>query len=108
MTADPFLRYRDQFPILKSKRYLVSHSLGAMPLGAREALLELKKQGKARFLGVTTHSGQVDVLDAVVNDPDKVFDMAWVPPPGFSRTALVRSLNLLRERRRTDCSTCHR
>ena len=40
MTADPFLRYRDQFPILKSKRYLVSHSLGAMPLGAREALLD--------------------------------------------------------------------
>ncbi len=40
--------------------------------------------------------------------PDKVFDMAWTPPAGFSRAALVQSLHLLDERRRTDCSTCHR
>lgn len=35
-----FARFRRHFPILQSKRYLVSHSLGAMPEAAREALLE--------------------------------------------------------------------
>ncbi|MFZ2490301.1 MAG: aminotransferase class V-fold PLP-dependent enzyme, partial [Thermoanaerobaculia bacterium] len=34
------LLYRDRFPILRTKRYLVSHSLGAMPAAAREALME--------------------------------------------------------------------
>ena len=31
-------RYRDQFPILESATYLVSHSMGAAPLGAKAAL----------------------------------------------------------------------
>jgi uncharacterized protein len=31
----------------------------------QEAMAELKKQGKARFLGVSTHSGQTEVLNAV-------------------------------------------
>ncbi len=31
---------RDQFPILAKKNYLVSHSLGAMPVGAREGLMQ--------------------------------------------------------------------
>ena len=30
--------YRDRFPILKETSYLVSHSLGAMPLSARHEL----------------------------------------------------------------------
>ncbi|HUJ16146.1 MAG TPA: aminotransferase class V-fold PLP-dependent enzyme [Thermoanaerobaculia bacterium] len=38
--ADALLRYRDRFPILQSTKYLVSHSLGAMPEAAREALEE--------------------------------------------------------------------
>ena len=29
--TDPLLRYRDTFPILARRTYLVSHSLGAMP-----------------------------------------------------------------------------
>ncbi len=44
----------------------------------REALLELKKQGKVRFFGVTTHTHQADVLNALVNDKDKFFDTALV------------------------------
>ncbi len=40
MTDDPLLRYRDRFPILRSTKYLVSHSLGAMPEAARGALAE--------------------------------------------------------------------
>jgi len=38
--TDTLLRYRDRFPILKRTKYLVSHSLGAMPEATREALNE--------------------------------------------------------------------
>ena len=38
--VDTLLRYRDRFPILKKTKYLVSHSLGAMPEATREALQE--------------------------------------------------------------------
>ena len=44
----------------------------------REALAKIKQQGKARFLGVTTHTGQVKVLNALMEDKDKFFDMALV------------------------------
>ncbi len=38
--SDALLRFRDRFPILKRTKYLVSHSLGAMPEATREALDE--------------------------------------------------------------------
>src|SRR5437870_4650232 len=37
---DVLLRFRDRFPILKRTKYLVSHSLGAMPEATRDALEE--------------------------------------------------------------------
>jgi len=37
---DPLLRYRERFPILSRTKYLVSHSLGAMPEATRDALAE--------------------------------------------------------------------
>lgn len=37
---DPLLRWRAEFPILDTCTYLVSHSLGAMPRGARASLGE--------------------------------------------------------------------
>lgn len=37
---DPLLRFRERFPILSRTKYLVSHSLGAMPEATREALAE--------------------------------------------------------------------
>jgi kynureninase len=40
VAADTLLRYRDRFPILKRTKYLVSHSLGAMPEATRDALVE--------------------------------------------------------------------
>ncbi len=40
----------------------------------REALLELRKQGKVRFFGVTTHTNQAEVVNALASDPDKFFD----------------------------------
>ena len=47
VAVDPLLRYRERFPILQRTKYLVSHSLGAMPEATREALLE--KMAKAGF-----------------------------------------------------------
>jgi aryl-alcohol dehydrogenase-like predicted oxidoreductase len=44
----------------------------------REALLKLRKQGKVRFFGVTTHSNQADVLHGLADDKDKLFDTALV------------------------------
>src|SRR5882672_493364 len=37
---DPLLRFRERFPILSRTKYLVSHSLGAMPEATRDALVE--------------------------------------------------------------------
>ena len=37
---DPLLQFRDRFPILSKTKYLVSHSLGAMPEATRDALVE--------------------------------------------------------------------
>src|SRR5256885_13789764 len=39
-STDPLLRFRELFPILKRTKYLVSHSLGAMPEATRDALEE--------------------------------------------------------------------
>ena len=44
----------------------------------REALTQLKKQGKVRFCGVTTHKNEVEVLNALANDPDRFFDTCLV------------------------------
>jgi uncharacterized protein len=44
----------------------------------REALTLLKKQGKVRFCGVTTHKNEVEVLNALVDDPERFFDTCLV------------------------------
>ncbi len=44
----------------------------------REAYAKLKEQGKVRFFGVTTHTNQAEVINAVVNDPEKFFDTVLV------------------------------
>lgn len=48
MTDGIDLAIREQFPILANKNYLVSHSLGAMPLGAREGLLRYAEEWETR------------------------------------------------------------
>jgi aryl-alcohol dehydrogenase-like predicted oxidoreductase len=45
---------------------------------SREALVELRKQGKVRFFGVTTHTNQVEVVNAIADDKDKFFDTVLV------------------------------
>ncbi len=44
----------------------------------REALQQLKKEGKVRFCGVTTHKNQAEVLHAVVDDKERFFDTVLV------------------------------
>ena len=44
----------------------------------REAYVKLRKQGKVRFFGVTTHTNQAEVINALVDDPDKFFDTVLV------------------------------
>ncbi|MEN6615902.1 MAG: aldo/keto reductase [Syntrophorhabdus sp.] len=56
----------------------VSSKEGTLVPEVREAYVELRKQGKVRFFGITSHSNQAEVLDAIVDDPDKFFDTALV------------------------------
>ena len=44
----------------------------------REALVELKKQGKVRYFGVTTHKNQAEMLNVLVDDRERFFDTALV------------------------------
>jgi len=44
----------------------------------REALTQLKKEGKVRFCGVTTHKNEAEVLNALADDPDHFFDTCLV------------------------------
>ena len=44
----------------------------------REALAKLKKDGKVRFCGVTTHKNEVEVLNALVDDKERFFDTCLV------------------------------
>lgn len=44
----------------------------------RSTLLKLKKQGKVRFVGVSTHTNQAEVVNGVIDDPDKFFDVVLV------------------------------
>ena len=44
----------------------------------REALVKLKQQGKVRFFGVTTHTNETEVVNALVDDKDRFFDMVLV------------------------------
>ncbi len=48
LAKDPLLRFRGEFPILSRCTYMVSHSLGAMPRGARERLDEFARMWEKR------------------------------------------------------------
>jgi len=44
----------------------------------RDLLVNAKKQGKAKFLGVSTHQNEIEVINAVIDDPDKLYDTILV------------------------------
>jgi kynureninase len=46
--VEPLESYRDRFPILEHTTYLISHSLGPMPLGAEENLLRYAREWRER------------------------------------------------------------
>jgi kynureninase len=46
--VEPLESYRDRFPILEHTTYLINHSLGAMPVGAEEALLRYAREWRDR------------------------------------------------------------
>jgi kynureninase len=46
--VDPLLAWRKEFPILSNTTYMISHSLGAMPRGATEALREFTETWATR------------------------------------------------------------
>jgi kynureninase len=48
IAMDDLLKFREEFPILDTATYLVSHSLGAMPRGARVAMKEFVDTWDAR------------------------------------------------------------
>lgn len=58
----------------------------------REALMELRKQGKVRFFGVTTHTNQAEILNALADDPTKFFDVALVGYNFKSDSAIKQSI----------------
>jgi predicted aldo/keto reductase-like oxidoreductase len=62
----------------------------------REALLKLRQQGKVRFFGITTHSNQAEVVNALADDKEKFFDTALVSYNFKSRpeirTAIARAV----------------
>jgi len=45
---------------------------------ARAAYTKAREQGKVRFFGVSTHTNMAEVINAVVDDPDKFFDTVLV------------------------------
>jgi kynureninase len=47
-TADPLLAWRKTFPIVEKATYLISHSLGAMPRRASDALQKFADTWAAR------------------------------------------------------------
>ena len=44
----------------------------------RGVFSEARKKGQTRFIGVSTHASEPDVINAVVDDPDKLWDMVLV------------------------------
>jgi uncharacterized protein len=51
---------------------------GVMDNACREGLAEVKRQGKARFVGLTCHKNEAEVLNAVADDPEKIYDTVLV------------------------------
>jgi len=45
----------------------------------REVMSEARKKGQTRYIGVSTHTLVPEIINAVVDDPDKFWDMILVP-----------------------------
>jgi uncharacterized protein len=56
----------------------ISDKAGVMNHDRRDVLAKAKQQGKTRFIGITCHKNEPEVLNAVTDDPDKFFDVVLV------------------------------
>lgn len=72
--SDPLLKWREEFPILASKTYLINNSLGAMPRGVYGALKEYADtwaedgvEAWHEWLPQVTATG--DLIGAIINAP---------------------------------------
>ena len=66
----------DQVDILQL--HSVSSKAGVMEKAYRDVLAEAKQKGKTRFIGITCHNNEADILNALADDPDKFFDVVLV------------------------------
>ncbi len=95
--TDPLLRFRPEFPILERSTYLVSNSLGAMPRGTRDRLMEYADRWDA--LGVRAWAqgwwdmpvrvgdGIAPLLGAAAGE------VAMVPNVSIAQAAVVSALD---------------
>ena len=56
----------------------VSNKQKVMEPKYREVLAEAKRQHQTRFVGITCHKNEAEVLNAVADDPDKFYDVVLV------------------------------
>ena len=56
----------------------ISSKAGVMNKAYRDVLIEAKRQGKTRFIGITCHKNEADTLNALADDPKKFFDVVLV------------------------------
>jgi len=73
---DPLLSFREEFPILASSTYLVSHSLGAMPRAVPERLAAFAAQWAARGVRSWAEGWWSMPLDA----GDRIAPLVGAPP----------------------------
>ena len=100
---DPLLRWREEFPILDTCTYLVSHSLGAMPRTARtqaERFLDAWATRGVRAWGEgwwEIGRGTGDLLAPLLGVPDSTVTM--VQNVSVAQTVIVSSLDFRGPRR---------
>lgn len=63
-----------------------------MNKACRDVFAQAKKQGKTRFIGVTCHKNEVEVLNALADDPDKLFDVVLVTYNFNSKPGVAKAI----------------
>jgi kynureninase len=94
-------RLRERFPTLESATYLVSHSMGAAPLGARDALRAYweawAKDGPEAWEGWLPELAEIaDGIGALIGAPDG--SMSLAPNVSLVQAALASALDWRGER----------
>jgi len=56
----------------------ISDKAGVLNAEYREVLAEARQQGKCKFIGITCHKNEAETLNAIIDDPDKFFDVILV------------------------------